>query len=167
MSVLTTACTGALIIGVIGLLAYRREEEKDRAGNLCVRFLGPRFAMPVVPVAWVAIGLLYLKHPLYPITHAHYVLIIALTFLTLIGAICFVSYRITLFRDHLEFRCWPLPPRKYPLAEMTAIRRGRLETTLEFQTGEPLKIACLLSGEKRFMERLRRLRKAAGQETVE
>jgi hypothetical protein len=157
VSVLSNTIWGGTIGLAFALACWRRKEEIDSDGNLCLRYFGPRYAIPLTAVTWIGIGLYHLHDPMYERHPENFYFLIGLAALSVLASIHFVLYRITLREKTIERVQWPLKPRQYSLDELTLIGEKRRQTILHFRGGDTLTIQLLLSGQPRFIERMQTL----------
>ncbi|HEX5806607.1 MAG TPA: hypothetical protein VFY31_09770 [Macromonas sp.] len=136
---------------------WRRAEEFDADGNICLRYFGPRYAVPLTVAFWVGVGLYQHDDPLYQRHPENFYVFFVFAALSVLASIHFVLYRITLKGEIIERVQWPLKPRRYSIEDLRLIGRKGRQTTLQFHGGETLKIQLLLSGQSRFIERMQHL----------
>ena len=136
---------------------WRRAGETDAEGNICLRYLGPRYASPLIVAFWLGVGVYHLDDPLYQRNPENFYILFFITFLSILVSIHFVLYRITLKGKVIERVQWPLKPRSYSVENLRIIGRDGKQTALQFHSGQILKIQFMLSGQARFIEKLQQL----------
>jgi hypothetical protein len=154
VSIISVAIFGGLIGLGFALVCWRRRQEIDRNGDICLRYFGPKYAFPLSVVFWLCVGIYHIDDPEYLSHPENYFVNLAFIVLSLLASIHFVLYRITLKKSTIERSQWPFKPRRYSLNELTFIGEKRRESVLHFSSGKILKIPLLLSGQDRFIERV-------------
>jgi len=148
----------ATFVGIfVGVVSWRRDCELDEHGNPCLRFLGPRFFMPLSSIIWLVVAAKNLSDPFHQKYPENSVVEFAFATLSLLGSVLFVPYRIVLTPDGIERRAWPLNPLRYPLSELAGIEERLNSFTIFFRGERRLKVNALLSGKKAFIDEVRRL----------
>jgi hypothetical protein len=148
----------AAFVGIlVGVVSWRRDCELDEHGNLCLRYLGPRFFVPLSGIVWLVVAVKNLSDPFHQKYPENSVIEFGFATLSLLASVLFVPYRIVLAPDGIERRAWPLNPLRYPLSELESIEERVSGFTIFFRGERRLKVTALLSGKKAFIDEVRRL----------
>lgn len=154
MSVLASALLGGGIGLATSLAYWRRRRETDASGNLCLRYFGPRYAIPLVGIAFLVEGIRHLDDPCYVENPENFFVIFGFVLFSLLASVHIVLYRITLKHGTIEQNRWPLRPLVYSLDNLSFIEEKGRQAVLHFGKQRKLKIQLLLSGQRDFLDQL-------------
>ncbi len=154
MSVASSAIVGGLIGFAFALAFWKRNEEIDADGNICLRYFGPRYAFPLAVVFWIGVGIVHIDDPMYLRHPENFYVLLVFLILSIVASVHYTFYRIILTEDSIERYQWPLRVRKYSLNELSSISKKRRKSVLNFSNGKSFTIHLLLSGQVKFLERL-------------
>jgi hypothetical protein len=147
-----------LTAATLGLAAWRRPREVDDWGNPCMRFFGPRFALPIVGFFFLALGLYGVNDPanyrdagdLLILAYAP----IAISFAIFAVSMSCATYRVSLRIDAIERAGWPFSASSYPLKDFKSMEDRGQSIVIGFVDGRELKLSGFLSGRAYFLARL-------------
>jgi len=158
LSAALSAAAAALLSFTMWLIMWGREREEDSAGYPTLRYVTPKFVMPIVGLVFLGFGI---YEWLDPTNHRYPGNLEILSFTPIVVAIlCFLlsiyfgRYRATLRMDLIEVRRWPLTTVEYSLDRLESLEKKGQQVILYFDQGRKLVIYPNLSGRAYFLERV-------------
>ena len=148
----------------------RRDSEIDKDGNPCVRYLGPRFGMPLIGLVAMVVGLVELNDPVNYRYSGNLLMLayipLSLSFLIFCSSVYFWNFKITLGEEDITSAFWPFQSKRYKLNNLTSLRENKVGKNssnyiLQFSEGQHLNISGLLSGQSYFISTLKTIVKAS------
>ncbi len=138
----------------------------DGSRSPCMRYYGPRFAMPLTGLVFLFIGLIELRNPVdyrYPgnLLLLSYIPIAAAT-LAFVFSAFFWSYRVSIRGDVIEKVIWPIRTLHLPLKDFVTLKETDKSVVIFFTNQRTLKLKALLSGRPHFIDHIKVLTSSSG-----
>ncbi|RDS86651.1 hypothetical protein DWU99_05325 [Dyella psychrodurans] len=158
-AILLSAIGSALFSFLMWLAVWGREREEDADGNPTLRYVAPKFLMPIMGLIFLGVGVYEWFEPRNHRYAGNLEILsytpIAIAILCFVMSTYFSSYRVILRARTIEIRRWPLSTVEYGLDQLQSMEAKGRQMILHFYQGRKLVIYPNLSGREYFIERLK------------